>query len=99
MVIFADAATVKDTDFVYRTKGAFGLIFVDVARARVLKVFRRKHEASEEHCRSVFEAETEAYRRASDSPNLKDLVPAFHGARSNITVLNREGKDVSAKFI
>jgi hypothetical protein len=99
MVIFADAANVKDTNFVYRTEGAFGLIFVDVARARVLKVFRRKHEASERHCRAVFEAETEAYRLASVSPNLKDLVPAFHGARSNVTVLDAKGKDVSAAFI
>jgi hypothetical protein len=99
VVIFANAASVKDTNFVYRTEGAFGLIFVDDARARVLKVFRRKSEASEEHCRLVFQAETGAYRLASNSPNLKGLVPAFHGVRPDLTVLDREGKDVSAKFI
>lgn len=99
MVRHANAARLKETDFAYCTEGAFGLIFVNAKSGRALKVFRRKHEASEDHCRSVFNSEIEAYGLASSSPEVRALVPGFYGVRSGLIVLDQDGNDVSAEFI
>jgi len=62
-----------DTDFVYLTEGAYGLIFVSQATGRIRKLYR--HNADENHVRAVFKAETDAYALVMKTDELATLVP------------------------
>ena len=84
------------TDFAYLSEGAYGLVFVNASRTRVLKVFRRKDD--EAHCREVYAAETEALVRGNSLDDVRSLVPCYFGPRTDVVVTEDGGKDVSDEF-
>lgn len=98
--MFANARrglTIDGTDFAYLSEGAYGLVFVNASRTRVLKVFRRKEDVA--HCREVYAVETEALVRSSSSEELRSLVPGYFGPRTDVIVTESGGKDVSEEFL
>jgi hypothetical protein len=90
---------ILETNFVYLDEGAFGVVFVDRHQKRIRKVYRVHPYASPAHCKRVFEAETCAYDVATRTPALQELVPKFFGIRSGQAIVDKQGEDVSAKFL
>ncbi|WP_316201359.1 MULTISPECIES: hypothetical protein [unclassified Bradyrhizobium] len=98
---FANAARnlrIKDTEFVWFDEGAYGVLFVDRARKRVRKIYRARGGEPLAHCLEAFEAETQAYEIASRSDDLKAITPAYYGKCEQLTVIDRDGNDVSGEF-
>src|SRR5271157_5431686 len=89
---------IRGTSFGYLTEGAYGVIFLDRDRGRIRKVYRARSDASVDHCRQVFEAETQAYERAANAPDLCELVPGgFHLCPAQ-TVIDLDGNVLTGEF-
>ena len=78
-------------------EGAYGVVFFDEYDCAV-KLFKRRASAPEEHIRAVFQSEVEAYMIATQSEELRVLVPEFFGAIQCEKVLDETGKDISHEF-
>jgi len=87
---------VADSEFKYYSEGAYGLVFVDRAKGRILKVYRARQPLP--HSTEVFNAEVEAYKIAMKSDDLKKLVPEFFGARTGLIIMDKDGTDVTNEF-
>ena len=78
-------------------EGAYGVVFF-VEQSYAIKVFKRCTDVPENHVNAVFQAELEAYRIASETEELKAVIPEFFGAITCTQVLDNAGKDISDKF-
>jgi hypothetical protein len=87
---------IAKTGFQYLNEGAYGVIFVDRAAARIVKVYKRREE--EAHARAVFDAEAEAYKRALAVPAVAELVPGGFRPRPVHHVVDKHGNDVTSEF-
>lgn len=87
---------IAETGFQYLSEGAYGVIFVDGAAARIVKVYKRRED--EAHARAVFDAEAEAYKRALAVPAVADLVPGGFRPRHVHQVVDKDGNDVTSEF-
>lgn len=86
---------IRGTDFRYYSEGAFGLIFVDVDRGRARKIYRVKADTDHAHSAALFESEVSAYEFAMASEPARNLVPQFFGRCRQVSILDRDGNDVS----
>lgn len=96
---FANAARglrLADTNFVYLSEGAYGVIFADRGAGRIRKIYRRRPEES--HTRAVFESEAGAYERASAITALSLLVPGGFQRCPPQRVIDGAGDDISQEF-
>jgi len=89
---------ILQTNFLYLSEGAFGVVFVDQIQKRIRKVYRVRSDASLDHCKRVFEAETSAYELAVKTPALQNLVPTFFGIRLGQMIRDNQENDVSKEF-
>lgn len=89
---------IAGTEFVYLSEGAYALVFVDRAQKRIRKVFRRRADLSEAHCRQVFRSEVDAYEIASKDPDLASLIPTYYGTLTEQTVTDRDGNALTTEF-
>lgn len=87
---------IAGTDFTYLSEGAYGVVFVDMAAGRIIKIYKRG--AKEDHVRAVFKAEVDAYGLAASSAVVSDLVPENFRRCSPERVINNQGQDVTGEF-
>lgn len=87
---------VANTNFEYLDEGGQGVVFLDRARGRILKVYKAQSKHS--HYTKVFDGEVSAYRIAADSPELRELVPAFLGEQTIQKIEDKNGVDVTHEF-
>jgi hypothetical protein len=101
MAEFANARRglrIADSHFNYYTEGAYGIIFRDRDAGRICKVYRARPDLNKVHCQEVFEAEVKAYEIASEDRELRELVPAYYGTRSGLTIVDGTGTNVTQEF-
>ena len=87
---------IAETGFGYLDEGAYGVIFVDRAAARIVKVYKWRED--EAHARAVFDAEVEAYHRARAVPAVSELVAGGFRPCSVPLVVDKDGNDVTSEF-
>jgi hypothetical protein len=90
---------IRGSNFVYLTEGAYSVIFVDIARERIRKVYRLQAGLTRQHCKEVFDSEIEAYKIAGKASDLKTLVPQFYGTCSTAIIVDGQDQDVSREFL
>jgi hypothetical protein len=101
MAEFANARRglrVEGSNFNYYTEGAYGIIFRDRNAGRIRKVYRARPDTSKAHCQDVFKAEITAYEIASKDRELNELIPAYYGTCSGLTIVDVTGKNVTQEF-
>lgn len=87
---------IPETGFQYLSEGAYGVIFVDRAAARIRKVFKQRLD--EAHARAVFDAEVEAYGLAGAASSVAALVPGGFKLFPIQSVVENAGRDVTSEF-
>lgn len=87
---------IAETGFQYLNEGAYGVIFVDRAATRIVKVYKWRED--EAHARAVFDAEVEAYHRARAVPAVSELVAGGFRPCSVPLVVDKDGNDVTSEF-
>lgn len=88
--------TIPGTGYDYLDEGAYGVIFVEMATSKIIKVYKRR--ANEEHVRSAFNAEVDAYNLAASSKEISNLVPGNFQLIPPIQVIDSDGMDISDEF-
>jgi len=89
---------IEGSNFNYYTEGAYGIIFRDQEAGRICKVYRARPDVNKTHCQEVFEAEVNAYEIASKDSELRELVPAYYGTCSGLTIVDGAGTNVTQEF-
>ena len=89
---------IAGTEFVYLSEGAYAAVFVDRAQERIRKVFRRRADLTEDHCRRVFQSEVGAYEIASKDRDLASLIPTYYGLVTKQIVVDRNGNELTSDF-
>ena len=88
-----DGATYK-----YFAEGAYGVIFVDDKKRKIVKIYKRSTDKKEEHVMNAFKAEAEAYKKANDSCMLSKLIPGGFRSLVGCTISNRDGSEVTEQY-
>lgn len=86
---------VSGTNFEYLSEGALNLIFVDRMQKKVWKVARADRDIPRSHLEKVFQSEVKAYELATNSAELREVVPRFFGVERVPGIVDGSGRDVS----
>jgi len=83
--------TLEPGGFGYHDHGAYGIVFANVDRTRIVKVYRTCQDW--EHAEKVFKSEVEAIAVASADRDLRPLTASDLIARSGCSLIDRDGRD------
>lgn len=89
---------IADTGFSYYSEGANGVVFVDHTQHLICKLYRRRANVTEDHCKEAFQTEIDAYAIASKADELIPLVPTYFGPRLGQIVTDSGSNDVTSEF-
>lgn len=85
--------TIVGTSYSYLSEGAYGVIFSERTAGRIIKLYKRRPE--ENHVRSVFRAEVDAYDLPASSAEVSSLIPGNFQVVALDQVTDKQGKDVT----
>lgn len=88
--------TIQGTDYCYWSEGAYGIIFAEKAARSIIKVYKK--ELEEDHVRSVFKSEIDAYNLAAFSEKISALIPGNFQLIPPIQVTDERGRDITDEF-
>ncbi len=84
--------------YTYYKEGAYGVIFVNKEKNKIIKIFYTNVDKDIKHQRNVFYSENLAYEIAMAVPSLRAVIPQYYGPCEPIMVRNADGVDVSSNY-